>query len=30
MTITKTHPTFFGGIFGMSSKTITATVIFPA
>ena len=25
VTITKTHPTFFGGIFGMSSKTITAT-----
>ena len=25
VTITKTHPTFFGGIFGMWSKTITAT-----
>ena len=25
VSISKTHPTFFGGIFGMASKTITAT-----
>jgi hypothetical protein len=27
VSITKTHPTFFGGIFGMSSKTITANAV---